>query len=183
VDDASRQRFRYDLFDHPLPLKKDRAFTRREAMTDLSVVAGASTEIGHELAKQCIEHGFDPIIAVHKPQIAEAAVAFQTAGAKVERVPAGLGTHEAIAKICSTIGDRPVVAVVCECRRRAGARLSRSGMEHDPQGCRPKHYGNHRTRAGGRARHGASARGTNCAHRLDGRLHARRFSVVYNGTI
>jgi uncharacterized protein len=99
-------------FDHRLPLKKATGpLSGKQAMTDLSVVIGASTGLGYKLTKQCAEHGFDPIIAADEPLIAEIAEALQATGAKFEPVQAALGAREGIAKLCSAIGDRPVVAL------------------------------------------------------------------------
>jgi uncharacterized protein len=144
-----------------------------QAMTDLSVVIGASTGLGYKLTKQCAEHGFDPIIAADEPLIAEIAEALQATGAKFEPVQAALGAHEGIAKLCSAIGDRPVVALSAN----AGIVLERALPDQEsnkgPQGCRHKHYGPIglvQKVARGMAR---LPRGTNYTRRLDGRLHAR----------
>ena len=39
----------------------------------LAVVTGASSGIGYELAKQCVENGFNLVIAADQPEIAQAA--------------------------------------------------------------------------------------------------------------
>ena len=38
-----------------------------------AIVTGASTGIGFELARQCLDHGFDVLIAADEPAIEEAA--------------------------------------------------------------------------------------------------------------
>lgn len=43
----------------------------------LAVVTGASTGIGYELAKQCVGHGFDVIVAADEPGIHRAARDFK----------------------------------------------------------------------------------------------------------
>ncbi|MBJ7411609.1 MAG: SDR family NAD(P)-dependent oxidoreductase, partial [Phenylobacterium sp.] len=57
-----------------------------EAIRPLSVVTGASSGIGYELAKLCAADGFDLIIAADRPELAEAAQALGAMGARVEQV-------------------------------------------------------------------------------------------------
>ena len=60
----------------------------------LSVVTGASTGIGDELASLCAEHGMNLVIASHDGKIDEAA-AFRGRGADVTAVTADLSHKEA----------------------------------------------------------------------------------------
>lgn len=62
----------------------------------LAVVTGASRGIGYELAKRCVEEGFDLLIAADEPQIHEAAQAFRQMGARVEAMQADLATREGV---------------------------------------------------------------------------------------
>src|SRR3978361_2066660 len=55
-----------------------------EDLKPLAVVTGASSGIGYELAKLAVENGFDLVIAADRPEIAEAASAFQGMGAQVD---------------------------------------------------------------------------------------------------
>jgi short chain dehydrogenase len=58
----------------------------------LAIVTGASSGIGYELAKCCVDYGFDVLIAADEPAITEAAQDFRTLGAVVETVEADLAT-------------------------------------------------------------------------------------------
>jgi hypothetical protein len=53
----------------------------------LAVVTGASSGIGYELAKLCVENGYDLAIAADEPSIVEAKQAFEALGASVAITP------------------------------------------------------------------------------------------------
>lgn len=81
-------------------------------MTDnlkpLSVVTGASSGIGYELAKLCAADGFDLVIAADRPDLVEAAQALEAMGARVEQLQVDLATTEGVDRLLDLIGDRPV---------------------------------------------------------------------------
>lgn len=79
-----------------------------EDLKPLAVVTGASSGIGYELAKLCAQEGFDLVIAADRPEIAEAASAFQSMGARVEHLQVDLATRDGVNRLCRLIGDRPV---------------------------------------------------------------------------
>lgn len=79
-----------------------------EDLRPLSVVTGASSGIGYELAKLCAADGFDLIIAADRPELAEAAQALEAMGARVEQLQVDLSTIEGVDKLLALIGDRPV---------------------------------------------------------------------------
>ena len=58
----------------------------------LAIVTGASSGIGLELAKLCIEHGYDLVIAADQPTVARKADELRAQGAAVEAVEADLAT-------------------------------------------------------------------------------------------
>ncbi|GGE40921.1 oxidoreductase [Agaricicola taiwanensis] len=62
----------------------------------LAIVTGASSGIGYELAKCCIENGFDLVVAADEPQLEEAANTFRALGASVTTVVADLATTEGV---------------------------------------------------------------------------------------
>ena len=77
----------------------------------LTVVTGASSGIGLELAKQCASNGFDLILAADEP-LAEAAAVCRQLGAAVDTVTADLATVPGVDSLVERIGDRPVEALL-----------------------------------------------------------------------
>ncbi|WP_296600009.1 SDR family oxidoreductase [Phenylobacterium sp.] len=93
----------------------------------LSVVTGASSGIGYELAKLCAQDGFDLIIAADRPELVEAAQALEALGARVEQVQVDLSTIEGVDRLLSVIGDRPVDHLMAN----AGHGLGHAFLEQD----------------------------------------------------
>jgi len=91
-----------------------------ESPRPLAVVTGASTGIGHELAKHCAENGFDLIVAADEPRIHEAAQAFRGMGVEATAVEADLATLEGVDKLTAAIGGRPVDALLANAGRGLG---------------------------------------------------------------
>ncbi len=86
----------------------------------LAVVTGASTGIGYELAKCCVEEGYDLVVAADEPEIEKAGNDFRKLGAHVETVQADLATKEGVQKLLDQIGDRPVAALLANAGRGLG---------------------------------------------------------------
>jgi short-subunit dehydrogenase len=99
-----------------------------ESIRPLAVVTGASSGIGYELAKLCAENGFDLVIAADRPEIVEAAQAFQQSGVKVEHLQADLATREGVDKLVGLIADRPVDALLAN----AGHGLGHGFLDQNP---------------------------------------------------
>src|ERR1044072_1650862 len=78
----------------------------------LAIVTGASSGIGYELAKCCVNYGFDVLIAADEPAITEAAQDFRTLGAVVEAVEADLATLDGVDQLYAAIKGRPVEALL-----------------------------------------------------------------------
>lgn len=78
-----------------------------------AVVTGASTGIGHELARLFLENGFDVLITADEPEVAEAARSLQGSGGSVHSVQADLATREGVERLYAavTATARPVDAV------------------------------------------------------------------------
>jgi short-subunit dehydrogenase len=77
-----------------------------------AIITGASSGIGHELAKLCAENGYDLLIAADKPEINDAAEAFRALGVTVEAVEADLATLEGVDRLYAAAKGRPVDALL-----------------------------------------------------------------------
>jgi short-subunit dehydrogenase len=86
----------------------------------LAVVTGASTGIGRELARCCVEAGFDLVVAADEPEIEKAARDLQQGGARVEAIEADLSTAEGVDSLLEAIGTRPVDALLANAGRGLG---------------------------------------------------------------
>jgi len=93
-----------------------------EQSRPLAIVTGASTGIGYELAKCCVENGFDLVIAADEPRINQAADDLRKLGAQVEAVEADLATMEGVDKLYQAAKglNRPVEALLANAGRGLG---------------------------------------------------------------
>ncbi len=83
-----------------------------EMKNQFAVVTGASSGIGFELARQCVEHGFDVLICAEDAGITAAATALSSgSGAVVQAVQANLATREGVETLFAAI-TRPVDALL-----------------------------------------------------------------------
>ena len=85
-----------------------------------AIVTGASTGIGFELARQCVEHGFDLLIVADEPQIETAAAQLRAQGAMVDAVQADLATIEGVDRLVAAAAGRPVDALLANAGRGLG---------------------------------------------------------------
>lgn len=93
-----------------------------------AIVTGASTGIGFELARECIEHGYDILIAADEPEIQQAASRLRRNGAAVEAVQADLATKEGVDRLYAAAHGRQVNALLAN----AGRGLGRSFLDQEP---------------------------------------------------
>ena len=93
----------------------------------LAVVTGASSGIGYELAKLCVENGFDLAIAADEASIVEAKQAFEGLGAQVRAVQADLSTENGVQQLLDLVGDEPV-EILCA---NAGHGLGHGFLDQD----------------------------------------------------
>jgi uncharacterized protein len=93
----------------------------------LALVTGASTGIGHELARVCARNGYDLLVAANEPKIHEAAAAFRAEGAETTTVEADLATLEGVNRLVAAAGDRPIAALLAN----AGTGLGGGFLDQD----------------------------------------------------
>jgi len=86
----------------------------------LAVITGASSGIGYELAKCCVEHGFDVVVAADEPEIHTAAAELRKTGASVQPIEADLATYEGVESLYGALGGRPVAALLANAGRGLG---------------------------------------------------------------
>jgi short-subunit dehydrogenase len=92
----------------------------------LAVVTGASSGIGYQLAKLCLEHGFDLVIAADE-DIEGAAQSLRSDSATIETLQVDLSTEEGVDELLDMVGGRPV-AVLCA---NAGHGLGKAFLDQD----------------------------------------------------
>ena len=85
-----------------------------------AIVTGASTGIGYELAKECLNNGFDLLIAADEPEIEQAAIKLRQGGANVEAVQADLSGPEGVDKLYAAAKGRKVDALLANAGRGLG---------------------------------------------------------------
>ena len=78
----------------------------------LAVVTGASSGIGHELAKQFADNDFDLLICAEDTGLEAASAGLRAAGADVQTVQSDLSTYDGVEQLYDAIGQsgRPVSA-------------------------------------------------------------------------
>ena len=68
-----------------------------------AVITGASSGIGHELARQFATHGFDILITADSGELDATAGELASAGTTVQEVVADLATPDGVERIVATI--------------------------------------------------------------------------------
>jgi short-subunit dehydrogenase len=87
----------------------------------LSIVTGASTGIGLELAKCCARDGMDLLIVADEAEIEEAAGQLRSLGAAgVQAVQADLSNEAGVDKLIAAVKDRPIEHLIANAGRGLG---------------------------------------------------------------
>ncbi len=95
-----------------------------------AVITGASSGIGYELARQCIDHGFDVLLcAEDQVKLQEAARTLSASdGVTVQTVVADLATREGVEKLFAAIA-RPVDALLLNAGVGVGGAFAETELE------------------------------------------------------
>jgi short-subunit dehydrogenase len=87
----------------------------------ISIVTGASSGIGLELAKCCARDGMDILIAADEPEIEQAAEVLRGLGAgRVEALEADLSSEAGVDKLIAAIKDRRIEHLIANAGRGLG---------------------------------------------------------------
>jgi short-subunit dehydrogenase len=86
-----------------------------------SIVTGASTGIGFELAKCCAKDGMDLLIVADEPEIEQAAETLRGLGAaNVEAIQADLSDEAGVDKLVAAVKGRPIEHLIANAGRGLG---------------------------------------------------------------
>jgi short-subunit dehydrogenase len=95
-----------------------------------AIVTGASSGIGRELAKCCVEHGYDILIAADELAIHEAASALRRPGVTVDAVEVDLATADGVDQLYAFARGRPIAALFANAGRGLGRGFLDQDFEH-----------------------------------------------------
>ena len=86
-----------------------------------SIVTGASTGIGLELAKNCAKDGMDILIVANEPEIEQAAETLRGLGAgQVEALQTDLSNEAGVDKLIAAVKDRQIEHLIANAGRGLG---------------------------------------------------------------
>lgn len=85
-----------------------------------AIVTGASSGIGYELARCCVQHGFELLVAADEPAIGAAAVQLSTLGGAVAALEVDLSTPEGVEQLYAASKGRRVSALLANAGRGLG---------------------------------------------------------------
>lgn len=86
----------------------------------LAAVTGASTGIGYELAKCCVEHGYDLLIGADEARIHAAADELRAMGAEVTALETDLATADGVERFHKAANGRAIDALLANAGRGLG---------------------------------------------------------------
>jgi short-subunit dehydrogenase len=97
-------------------------------MHKFAIVTGASTGIGFELARICLNNEYDVLIAADEPEIEQAAATLRQGVGNVEAVQGDLSGPEGVDRLYAAAKGRQVDALLAN----AGRGLGRAFLDQDP---------------------------------------------------
>jgi len=98
-----------------------------KGMRKYAIVTGASTGIGFELAKVCLNNEYDVLIAADEPEIEQAAATLRQGGGTVEAAQVDLSRAEGVDRLYAAANGRRVDALLAN----AGRGLGRAFLDQD----------------------------------------------------
>ena len=99
----------------------------------LAVVTGASSGIGYELARECVDHGFDVLMCAEDQRIHEAAGDLRARGGVAEAVQSDLATFQGVEDLARAVTDaaRPVDALLMNAGVGVGGEFVETSLEEE----------------------------------------------------
>ncbi|WP_445257101.1 SDR family NAD(P)-dependent oxidoreductase [Nocardioides aurantiacus] len=98
----------------------------------LALVTGASSGIGHAVARDLATRGFDLVVVAEDTDRLEAAAAeLRTLGVEVDAVRADLATEDGVEQAWAAVSERTVSAAVLNAGIGSGGRFSETDLAHE----------------------------------------------------
>jgi short-subunit dehydrogenase len=96
------------------------------AAKPLAIVTGGSSGIGYELARECVENGFDVIIAADTP-LGEASRDLESRGGRVESIEVDLAIRDGVEQLIQALAGREPAVLIAN----AGHGLGKGFLDQD----------------------------------------------------